>query len=90
MTIRRVHIDDVFRDSIEESLDRYDTTEKKRLYYLGISISADEAILLPTRSNGSFGIYTLPLASRHSGKRNHGIDFSKYLTYNIKSKTPIR
>ena len=79
MTIRMVHIDDNLRDSLDESLDRYDATGKKRPYYLGISISNNKAILLPVRSNCPPGKYTLKLASRHPGKRNHGIDFSKMI-----------
>lgn len=76
-----VRISDDLRDSLDEALDRYNTTGKIRPYYLGVSINKQTAVLLPIRAKIPKN-YSLLLASSQPSKRNGGIDFTKMILIN--------
>lgn len=77
---RIVRISKELRDSLEECLDRNDTTEKIRPYYLRVMYK-NYVVLLPIRGNCPRS-YSLGLKTYRKDKRRPGIDFSKMILLN--------
>lgn len=74
---RVVRITNTLRDSLDETLDKGNTTGKIRPYYYGIPYQTNKIILIPLRSNcpRSFSLFIQNL----QGKKNHGLDFCKMI-----------
>ena len=74
--MRIVNIDENFRDSLIETLDKGDITGKKRPYYLNLTIYG-YSVLVPLRKNCPESPYKVPILNRYSS--NHGLDCSKMI-----------
>lgn len=76
MATRFLRINDDFRDSLEETLDRNNCSGKVRPYYCGIPYE-DKIILVPLRSRCPRS-YSIPIYNT-GGRARPGLDFCKMI-----------
>ena len=76
MVTRILQINDSFRDSLEESLDRYNHSGKVRPYYYGVPYK-NKIVLVPLRSKCPKS-YSLPIYNTGNRARP-GLDFCKMI-----------
>ena len=76
MATRLLRINDDFRDSLEETLDRNNCSGKVRPYYCGIPYE-DKIILVPLRSRCPRS-YSIPIYNT-GGRARPGLDFCKMI-----------